>query len=88
MVDEVTAFKCSLTGQFFENPREAARCEFRTMMRRFVSQMPSPTVGSDAKELADWLSSNLEGGIYMGAVSRFFEVADYLRTNRETLSSR
>jgi hypothetical protein len=88
MVEKIEAYKCGLTGKIFEDQRDATRSEFRSLMRRFVTQMPSGDEVTNAASVADWLSSNLEGGIYHSAVTKFLEVADYLRANRETLCSR
>jgi hypothetical protein len=88
MIEEIKAYKCPLTGRLFEDPREATRCEFGALMRRFASQMPSGEGIHDAKAVADWLSSNLGSSIYQSAETKFLDVADYLRAHRETLCSR
>lgn len=88
MVDQITAFKCSLTGRVFEDPLDATACEFRTHITRFVSNMPSKSEIGAAKEIAEWLAHNLTGSIYPSAIENFLLAADYLRSHREELSQR
>ncbi len=88
MVDEITAFRCSFTAKVFEDPLDATACEFRTLIRRFVTHMPSKGEIGTASDIAEWLAHNLTGTIYPTAVENFLQAADYLRQHREQLKLR
>lgn len=57
-MEEVTAWKCSITGAIFEQPEQARDCEFKAMMNR-VSQKLDPMGSISSLSIFEWLSGHL-----------------------------
>lgn len=83
----IEAFKCEHTGAVFETDVQAARSEFRALMRKAADHLPA--MGSIApKDIFDWLAGNLIGAPYVSALPALMEALTYLQQNRVTIDDR
>ena len=77
---KVEAFECERTGGIFKRREEAARSEFKALMRHAsqgVCAMGS--IGSD--KIYEWLTFELSAGIYPTALPRLLDALKYLQSN-------
>lgn len=81
----IEAYECEHTGAIFKSPKDAAQCEFRSLMKKTGAVLPSMGQTSPY-EVMNWLASNLDSGIYGNARPLLREAIAYLDANYETIT--
>jgi hypothetical protein len=80
MVEQINAYKCEVTGAVFEDKQRAIRSEFRARMRQAAGCLPA--MGSiNPRDILDWMSSNIESGVYPNFLGELQEALAYWREN-------
>jgi len=83
----VEAYKCERTKQLFEHPRDAARCEFKAMMKSAGGKLGA--MGSvNPVDILEWLANNMTSNVHPTFQDALFEALDYFKANRETITQR
>lgn len=80
----ITAWKCDHTDSIHESQRDAARSEFKALMRAAGGKLPA--MGSiSSYDIMAWLGGNLTGSVYPTAFDALKEALDYLEMHRDLL---